>query len=185
MARKLRDLMLLQGVTKRCRLSWLTNSALEFERRVGGGGLRGLSEWVRLCTWSPNKLVSCHTKTGFGSYKNTAKEFNHGTFLKGLWVEPGPHCPRWTERQLSGCHFCTEPLFITRKGNDCLQRFLADCDALIQNEEINIRKEWVTKFYVRIGFSFYEEVRECYSYKRNLHLIPSKFPHFVINVSNG
>jgi hypothetical protein len=47
-----------QGVTKRCRLSWLTNSALVCEPKwgVGGGGLRGLSQWLQLCKWSPNKL---------------------------------------------------------------------------------------------------------------------------------
>ncbi len=52
------------GVTKRCRLSWLTNSALValvYSLNGGGGvrhgkGLRGLSQWVQLCTWSPNKL---------------------------------------------------------------------------------------------------------------------------------
>ncbi len=51
-----------QGVTKRCRLSWLANSAIVYEPKCGGkgGGLRGLSQWVQLCTihctWSPNKL---------------------------------------------------------------------------------------------------------------------------------
>ncbi len=35
---------LLQGVTQRCRLPWLTNSALVCEpRNAGGWGLRGLS----------------------------------------------------------------------------------------------------------------------------------------------
>ncbi len=29
-----------QGVTKRCRLSWLTNSALVYEHKCGGEGLR-------------------------------------------------------------------------------------------------------------------------------------------------
>ncbi len=36
-----------QGVTKRCRLSWLTNSALVYELKCGrmrGWGLRGLSQ---------------------------------------------------------------------------------------------------------------------------------------------
>jgi hypothetical protein len=34
-----------QGVTKRCRLSWLTNSALVYESKCGGRGeLRGLSQ---------------------------------------------------------------------------------------------------------------------------------------------
>jgi hypothetical protein len=35
-----------QGVTKRCRLSWLTNSALVNEYKCGGGGgeLQGLSQ---------------------------------------------------------------------------------------------------------------------------------------------
>jgi hypothetical protein len=33
------------GITKRCRLSWLTNSALVYEPNAGGGGgLRGLSQ---------------------------------------------------------------------------------------------------------------------------------------------
>jgi hypothetical protein len=30
-----------QGVTKKCRLSWLTNSALVYEPKWGGAGLRG------------------------------------------------------------------------------------------------------------------------------------------------
>jgi hypothetical protein len=34
------------GVTKRCRLSWLTNSDLVYEPECGGG-LRGLSQWVQ------------------------------------------------------------------------------------------------------------------------------------------
>jgi hypothetical protein len=37
-----------------------TNSALVYEPKCrglgGGGGLRVLSQWVQLCTWSPNKL---------------------------------------------------------------------------------------------------------------------------------
>ncbi len=44
----------MQGVTNRCRLSWLTNSALIYEPKCGGGGVAG--QWVQLCTWSPNKL---------------------------------------------------------------------------------------------------------------------------------
>jgi hypothetical protein len=36
------------GVTKICRLSWLTNSTLEYEPKCGGGGLRGLSHQVQL-----------------------------------------------------------------------------------------------------------------------------------------
>ncbi len=47
-----------QGVTQRCRLSWVTNSALSYmSPNAGGGGeLRGLSQWVQLCAWSPNEL---------------------------------------------------------------------------------------------------------------------------------
>ena len=44
-----------QGVTKICRLSWLTNSTIVYEP-YAGGGLRGLSQWAQLCTRSPNKL---------------------------------------------------------------------------------------------------------------------------------
>ncbi len=46
-----------QGVIKRCRLSWLTsNRALVYEHKCEGGGvgLRGLSQWVQLCTLRPN-----------------------------------------------------------------------------------------------------------------------------------
>ncbi len=39
-----------QGVTKRCRLSLLTNSALAIRVQMRGGGLQGLSQWVQLCT---------------------------------------------------------------------------------------------------------------------------------------
>ncbi len=38
-----------QGVTKKCRPSWLTDSALVYEPKCGGGGLRGLSQWVHSC----------------------------------------------------------------------------------------------------------------------------------------
>ncbi len=41
----------MQGVTKRSRPSWLTNSALVYEAKCGGWGeLRGLSQWVQLYT---------------------------------------------------------------------------------------------------------------------------------------
>ncbi len=53
-----------QGVTTRCRLSWLTNSALASYAGGGGLRLRGLSQWVQLCTshvtWSPNKLLEIY-----------------------------------------------------------------------------------------------------------------------------
>ncbi len=40
-----------QGVTNRCRRSWLTNSALVYEPKSGGRGeLRGISQWVQLYT---------------------------------------------------------------------------------------------------------------------------------------
>ncbi len=46
-----------QGVTKRCRLSWLTNSALVYEPKCGGRGSCGVSaNEIQLCTWGPNKL---------------------------------------------------------------------------------------------------------------------------------
>jgi hypothetical protein len=49
-----------QGVTKRCRLSLLTNSALAYESNAGGGGSCGFSANEYSCvhhvTWNPNKL---------------------------------------------------------------------------------------------------------------------------------
>ncbi len=50
-----------QGVTKRCRLSWLTNSALVYESQCGGmevGCGISASEYnsAHHVTWSPNNL---------------------------------------------------------------------------------------------------------------------------------
>ncbi len=50
------------GVTKRCRLSWLTNSTLVYEPKCGGGGeLRVLSQWVQLYSWSPHKFLKSNS----------------------------------------------------------------------------------------------------------------------------
>jgi hypothetical protein len=50
-----------QGVTTRCRLSWLNNSALVCEPKCGGGGGCRISANEYSCThpvtWSPNKLL--------------------------------------------------------------------------------------------------------------------------------
>ncbi len=45
-----------RGVTKRCRLSWLTHSALVYAPKRWRGGGAVVRAWVQLCTWSPNKL---------------------------------------------------------------------------------------------------------------------------------
>jgi hypothetical protein len=49
-----------QGVTRRCRLSLLTNSAVVYESNCGGMGGSGVSANEYSCahhvTWSPNKL---------------------------------------------------------------------------------------------------------------------------------
>jgi hypothetical protein len=46
-----------QGVTKGCRLSWLTNSVLVYEPKCGGeGGVAGSQPMGTAVHWSPNKL---------------------------------------------------------------------------------------------------------------------------------
>ncbi len=46
-----------QGVTKRTRLSWLTNSALVYEPKDGGRGeLRGLCQWVQMYTGAQTNI---------------------------------------------------------------------------------------------------------------------------------
>jgi hypothetical protein len=52
-----RLILLNQGVSKRCRLSWLTNSAVLNKPEWGGGegGIRGLS-WIELWIYSAKKL---------------------------------------------------------------------------------------------------------------------------------
>jgi hypothetical protein len=52
-----------QGVTKRCRLSYLANSLFVYEPKWGGGGwVAGLNQWEQLCSWSPNKLWRFNSK---------------------------------------------------------------------------------------------------------------------------
>jgi hypothetical protein len=54
-----------QGVTKRCRLSLLTDSAFVYESKCGGGGGGGVAAGVSAneyscehhVTWNPNKLL--------------------------------------------------------------------------------------------------------------------------------
>ncbi len=48
-----------QGATKRCRLSWLTNSALIYEPKCGGGGgeLRVLTTYL---TYGSTKCLLCN-----------------------------------------------------------------------------------------------------------------------------
>ncbi len=46
-----------QGITKRCRLSWLTNSDLVYELKCGGsGGVAGSQPMSTVVHRSPNKL---------------------------------------------------------------------------------------------------------------------------------
>ncbi len=46
-----------QGVTKRCRLTWLTNGALVYEPKCGGrGGVEGYQPMSTAVHRSPNKL---------------------------------------------------------------------------------------------------------------------------------
>ncbi len=81
-----------QGVTKRCRLSWLTNRALVYEPKCGGGGwLQGFCQWVQLCTWSPNKLWrSNSTLKGTVSRDFLLLVFSWISFPKLLIIPFGP-----------------------------------------------------------------------------------------------
>jgi hypothetical protein len=52
-----------QGVTKRCRLSWLTNSALDMSPHAGGVGMRCLSHECSCAhgayrLWRPNSIFN-------------------------------------------------------------------------------------------------------------------------------
>ncbi len=49
-----------QGVTKRCRLSWLTNNALAYEPKCGRGGLAGSQPMSTAVHRSPHKLWRSH-----------------------------------------------------------------------------------------------------------------------------
>jgi hypothetical protein len=78
-------------VDGRCLLSWLTNSIsalvqctwaqMGWGMAGGGGGLRNLSQWVQLYTWSPNKLWSSNSI------------FNLCAYWEGGWAD-GSSPPR-------------------------------------------------------------------------------------------
>ncbi len=59
-----------QGVTKRCRLSWLTNSALVYEPKYEGRGgeLRGLSQCEQLYTGAQINLGDLTPYLTYGAY---------------------------------------------------------------------------------------------------------------------
>jgi hypothetical protein len=81
----------IQGVKKRCRLSWLTNSAIVYEPKWGRwGGGRGLSKWVQLWTWSPNKLW------------RSISIFNLCLYLRRheFWFFKCKHNKRWKKRDI-------------------------------------------------------------------------------------
>jgi hypothetical protein len=64
-----------QGVTKRRRLSWLTNSALVYESKCGGeGGVAG----NQLCTWSTNNFWDLTPYLTYGLHEWNIEEENNG-----------------------------------------------------------------------------------------------------------
>ncbi len=70
-----------RGVTNRCRLSWLTNSALVYEPKCGGQGMRGLSQWVRPgCTHGAQ--INFGDLTPYLTYDSTSLEPGLGDVLK-------------------------------------------------------------------------------------------------------
>ncbi len=85
----------IQEVTKRCLLSWLTNSALVYEPKCeggGGGGLRARSQMstavpefidLRFRENKPKMLVFSHRKRAFWACfrENCVYNFGHGAVV--------------------------------------------------------------------------------------------------------
>ncbi len=53
-----------QGVTKRCRLCWLTNSAIVYEPKCGGGGKLSASEY----SCAHGAQINCRDLTPYLTY---------------------------------------------------------------------------------------------------------------------
>ncbi len=72
-----------QEVTKRCRLSRLTNSALVYEPKCGGAGvLRGLSQWVQLQLYTGAQINSGDLNSLLNLWSPVLKK----TFLAMGWT---------------------------------------------------------------------------------------------------
>jgi len=82
-----------QGVTKRCRLSWLTNTALVYEPKRGG--LRYLSLWVQLCSWAQINFGDLTPRLNCRTVKQSpCPKFLGGIHCEFLWF------PRANEHHL-------------------------------------------------------------------------------------
>ncbi len=91
-----------QEVTKRCRLSLLTNSVLVYEsKRGGGGGIagRGLSQWVQLCT--SRDMVTKQTLGFYTSIFNLWHTINALTISIYQPIAFFEHPTFWVEKSLS------------------------------------------------------------------------------------
>jgi hypothetical protein len=84
-----------QGVIKRCRLSWLTNSALVYESKCEGRGRCRVSADEYSCahhvTWSPNKLWSSNSIFNLWDNVLKSKYLNPGLWQVNLERHLLPH----------------------------------------------------------------------------------------------
>ncbi len=73
-----------QGITKRCRLSWLPNSALVYEPKCGerGRDLRDLSQWVQLYTGAQ---INFGDRTPYLAYVASKKKISLNLVARHLW----------------------------------------------------------------------------------------------------
>ncbi len=117
-------------LTKRCCLSWPTNSALVFEPNCGGmGELRGLSQWVQL-HWSLNKLWRSTVSSMFCTFSHKKStllienmqdlfcSFCIITETNKAWCKPlikHDNYKRWQKINLRcwQCHCCVHSCFVS------------------------------------------------------------------------
>ncbi len=116
-----------QGVTKRCRLSWLTNSALVCEPKWGGrGGFAG-SQPMSIGLYTGAQII-------FGDL-TPYLTYGGGAFREKIYIEESPSCrplslPETHTKRLATQHGCLSGLLVNghkgiekctvRKKNICI-----------------------------------------------------------------
>jgi hypothetical protein len=111
-------------------LVWPTAPSYVCPNVEGVGGMRGLSQWVQLCTWSPNKLIPYLTSYGIIPLRLYHLHLLFFKILLSVWQVQA--LPILASRRWQGkSHFCNDS-----KKHPYSLRILGQCSRECQEKNI-------------------------------------------------